>query len=64
MEIGDIVLVNTCPPHIASVSEGGVVVCEDGTTLPIDSASMQVLYTALEVVQSLEKEVLLRHASG
>lgn len=58
MEIGDIVLVKTTPPHIASVVSEEQVVCEDGTYLPPNSASMEVLYTALQIVKELEKGVL------
>ena len=58
MEIGDIVLVKTVPPHIASVTDGAQVVCEDGTHLPLDHNTMEVLFTALQVVQELEKGVL------
>ena len=58
MEIGDIVLVKTVPPHIASVTGGAQVVCEDGTHLPLDPNTMEVLFTALQVVQELEKGVL------
>lgn len=58
MEIGDIVLVKTAPPHIASVTDGGQVVCEDGTHLPIDRSSMEVLFTALQIIKELEKGVL------
>ena len=58
MEIGDIVLVKTAPPHIASVTDGGPVVCEDGTHLPIDCSSMEVLFTALQIIKELEKGVL------
>lgn len=58
MEIGDIVLVKTVPPHIASVTAGGQVVCEDGTYLPISNECMEVLFTALQIVKELEKGVL------
>lgn len=58
MEIGDIVLVKTTPPHIASVVSEEQVVCEDGTCLLPNSASMEVLYTALQIVKELEKGVL------
>lgn len=58
MEIGDIVLVKTVPPHIASVTSKGQVVCEDGTYLPLNPTYMEVLYTALQVVKELEKGVL------
>lgn len=58
MGIGDIVLVHCVPPHIASVTDSGRVVCEDGTSLPLDSGCMTVLYTALQVLEELEKGVL------
>ena len=57
MSIGDIVLVHTVPPHIASVTDGGRVVCEDGTLLPL-SPSMTLLYSALDIIQELEKGVM------
>ncbi|WP_243260487.1 hypothetical protein [Flavonifractor plautii] len=33
-------------------------VCEDGTHLPIDCSSMEVLFTALQIIKELEKGVL------
>ena len=58
MRVGDIVIVQTAPPHIASVTNGGNAICEDGTLLPVDTACMSVLFTALEIVKELEKGVL------
>lgn len=58
MEIGDIVLVKTEPPHIASVTGEGQVVCENGDHLPLNPDSMEVLFTALDVIKELEKGVL------
>lgn len=58
MEIGDIVLVKTTPPHIASVVSKEQVVCEDGTHLLLDHEHMEVLYTALQIIKELEKGVL------
>lgn len=57
MQIGDIVLLDTSPPHLASVTDGGRVVCEDGTCCPLDSRA-SLLVPALEVIKELEKGVL------
>lgn len=57
MEIGDIVLAKTAPPHTASVMDGGQVACEDGTHLPISCNSVEVLLTVLQIIRELEKEV-------
>lgn len=64
MEIGDIVITASNPPHIASITDGGQIICEDGTILHLEHTKVMPLYSALEVIQSLEKEVLRRHASG
>lgn len=64
MEIGDIVLVETYPPHIASVVGPDLVLCEDGTHLPTGDLPIRVLYTALQIVQELEKGVLNYHDAG
>ena len=56
MEIGAIVIVES-PVHIATVIGDGKVACENGTILPIDS-SMQVIRTALEMVQAFEEGIL------
>lgn len=58
MSVGDIVLVNTIPPHLASVTSGSMVICEDGTVLPLDASIMTVLYSAMDVIKELEKGVL------
>lgn len=58
MAIGDIVLVNTSPPHIASVTGDNFVLCEDGTAMPFDCDNMPVLFDALSIVKELEKGVL------
>lgn len=57
-EIGDIVLVNTEPPHLASVTDDNMVVCEDGTRMHIDDTTMSVMFKALRIVEELEKGVL------
>lgn len=54
---GDIVLVYTTPPHIASISDGDKLVCEDGTILGAKQTTYTKLYDALEIVQSMEDEV-------
>lgn len=59
---GDIVLVDAIPPHIASVTGGGRVVCEDGSLLPI-SGNMSLLYSALDIIKELEKGVLAQNAT-
>lgn len=58
MRIGDIVLVNTTPPHIASVTADNQVICEDGSTMPVDPSSMSILADALSVIKELERSVL------
>lgn len=60
MCIGDIVIIDRQPPHIGSVTEGGMILCEDGTTLPIDEHT-SLLYTALDVIKQLERGVLESH---
>lgn len=54
---GDIVLVYTTPPHIASISDSDKLVCEDGTILDAKQTSYTKLYDALEIAQSMENEV-------
>lgn len=59
--IGDIVLVSTFPPHLGSVTGGGVVICEDGTRLPLDLSSMSQVCSALQILKELERSVLAHH---
>ena len=59
--IGDILLVNATPPHLGSVTAGGVVICEDGTSLPLDPSSMSQVCSALQILKELERSVLAHH---
>lgn len=54
MSIGDIIIMPTTPPHIASVVSATEAVCEDGVTRTIITGS-SVAYTALEFLQALER---------
>lgn len=63
MNIGDIVIVNTAPPHVGSVTDNNMVLCEDGSIFPL-SEDMACLCDALTMVKALEKEVLARHEAG
>lgn len=58
MKTGDIVLVNTSPPHLASVTDNDMVVCEDGTIMEVDHTTMSVMFEALQIVKELERGVL------
>ncbi len=60
--IGDIIIIPTQPPHIASVISEAEAICEDGLTRPYP-ADAAVAYTAIQFIKELESEVLKR-ASG
>lgn len=61
--IGDIILIPTNPPHIASVISDMEAVCEDGAVRPYPPDST-LIASALECVQGLESEVLKQNAPG
>ena len=58
--IGDIVIIPSTPPHLASVINDSQAICEDGVirTYPADAA---VAVTALTMLQELEKGVVEYH---
>lgn len=58
---GDLLIVNTQPPHIASVTGSNIVICEDGTLLPYNSSTMTKVFDALDVIKELERSVLQQH---
>ena len=58
MRPGDLLVVNTKPPHIALVMSASLVICEDGTELAYDPVNMTKLYDALDIVKELERSVL------
>lgn len=63
MQTGDIVLLHTEPPHIASVS-GGCFICEDGSIMTGTPVQVDVVSRALEMVKALESEVLKQNGAG
>ena len=63
MCIGAIVIIDSQPPHIGSVTEGKQIICEDGSLLPIDDRAT-LLFTAMEVIKQLEGSVLNAHEAG
>lgn len=63
MSIGDIIIIPTTPPHLASVTADGMAICEDGTSCAIP-ADATVAATALEIIKSLESEVLRQNGAG
>ena len=58
MEIGDNVVVTSAAAPIASVTAGGQVGGDVGTHLASEGSSMEVLFTALQIIKELEKGVL------
>lgn len=63
MATGDIVLLHTSPPHIASVS-GSNFICEDGSTLTGIPVQVDIVSGALDMVKALESEVLKQNGAG
>ena len=61
--IGNIILIPTNPPHIASVVNDTEAVCEDGVVRPYPPDAT-IIASALECVQGLESEVLRQNAPG
>lgn len=59
--VGDIIIIPTDPPHVASVISETEAVCEDGVVRPYPPTAT-VAYTALEFLKSMEKEVIERGA--
>lgn len=64
MEIGDIALIHSTPPHIASITSGDACICEDGTVLPLSKYRITKLCTALDVIRELERSILEQARSG
>jgi len=58
MRPGDIVIVDSVPPHIASVMDETHMICEDGTVLPFQGLKVTKLYDALTIIKDLERGVL------
>lgn len=56
--VGDIILVHTQPPHIASVCGEDLAVCEDGTQISLHDVAYDICAEAIEVVKALERSVL------
>lgn len=63
MNPGDIIIIPTTPPHVASVISSECAVCEDGVVRPYPLTAT-VAYTALEMLQSMEKEVMKAYGTG
>lgn len=63
ISIGDIIIIPTAPPHLASVVDDKVAMCEDGVVRPYPPTST-VAYTALELLKTLEEEVLRQNDAG
>lgn len=61
--IGDIIIIPTTPLHIGSRMDDSVAMCEDGEVRPYPH-NATVAYTALDMVKSLEAEVLRQHETG
>lgn len=61
MRPGDMLVVDTTPPHIASVISDTQVICEDGSVLEYDPKIMTKVFDALDVIKELERSVLQLH---
>lgn len=61
---GDIVIVHTNPPHIASISSEGMLICEDGSRIAKDSVKCTEMYKAIDIIRSLEEEVIAYGSRG
>ena len=59
--IGDIIILNTTPPHVACIVSDTEAVCEDGVLRPYPP-DIQVAVAALDFIQQLEKGVLANGA--
>lgn len=59
--IGDLVLVHTVPPHLASVTSDKQLICEDGTILSGNGVCVTKVCSALQFIQELERSVLERY---
>ena len=64
MRPGDMLVVDTTPPHIASVISTTQVICEDGSVLEYDQRIMTKICDALEVIKELERSILQLHETG
>lgn len=58
--IGDIIILNTTPPHVASIISEREAICEDGTILPYGKDALLAV-SALDFIKKVEEEVLRLH---
>lgn len=60
---GDIIIIPTAPPHLASVISETEAMCEDGVIRPYPPDAT-VAYTALDLLKALEEGVVKYHDGG
>lgn len=61
--IGDVIILPTTPPHVATVVGDGQAMCEDGIIRPYTS-SASLVCPVVEVLKEMERSVLAHDTAG